>query len=259
MSVRFHVMIPARLSSSRLPEKALADIGGKPMVVRAAEQALKTAAQSVMVATDHERIKAACTLHGIPVFMTGDHHQSGTTRLAEAVALRGLADDDIVVNVQGDEPLIPPELIEQVAHVLAESSAPMATAAHPIYSLEEFTNPNCVKVVLNQAQQAVYFSRAPIAWPRDAFAETQAVLPEGFVPLRHIGLYAYRVGFLHQYVGLPPSPLESIESLEQLRVVWHGGKIAVTVCDNAPAAGVDTAEDLQRVRDWFARHPEEAT
>ena len=252
MNVRFHVMIPARLSSSRLPEKALADIGGKPMVVRAAEQALKTAAQSVMVATDHERINAACTLHGIPVVITGDHHQSGTTRLAEAVALRGLADDDIVVNVQGDEPLIPPELIEQVAHVLAESSAPMATAAHPIHSLEEFTNPNCVKVVLNQAQQAVYFSRAPIAYPRDEMAKKQPALSQDCPPLRHIGIYAYRVGFLKQYVRLAESPLERCESLEQLRVLWHGYPIAVKVLDNAPPAGVDTPEDLERVRAVWA-------
>lgn len=150
-------------------------------------------------------------------------------------------------------------VINRTAELLGSSSAQMATAAHPIADAAEFLNPNCVKVVLDQRRNALYFSRAPIAWPRDAFAETQAVLPEGFAPLRHIGLYAYRVGFLHQYVGLPPSPLESIESLEQLRVLWHGGKIAVTVCDNAPAAGVDTAEDLQRVRDWFARHPEEAT
>ena len=245
MSVRFHVMIPARLSSSRLPEKALADIGGKPMVVRAAEQALKTAAQSVMVAADHERINAACTLHGIPVVMTGDHHQSGTTRLAEAVALRGLADDDIVVNVQGDEPLIPPELIEQVAHVLAESSAPMATAAHPIHSLEEFTNPNCVKVVLNQAQQAVYFSRAPIAYPRDEMAKKQPALSQDCPPLRPIGI-------LKQYVRLTESPLERCESLQQLRVLWHGYPIAVKVLDNAPPAGVDTPEDLTRVRAVWA-------
>ena len=233
MSVRFHVMIPARLSSSRLPEKALADIGGKPMVVRAAEQALKTAAQSVMVATDHERIKAACTLHGIPVVMTGGHHQSGTTRLAEAVALRGLADDDIVVNVQGDEPLIEPSVIDELI--------PIADAA-------EFLNPNCVKVVLNQAQQAVYFSRAPIAYPRDEMAKKQPALSQDCPPLRHIGIYAYRAGFLKQYVRLAESPLEHCESLEQLRVLWHGYPIAVKVLDNAPPAGVDTPEDLARVR-----------
>ena len=259
MSTPFTVIIPARLASSRLPEKALADIAGKPMVVRVAERAKLSEAQRVVVATDHAAIAAACSEYGIEAVLTGKQHASGTARLAEAALLLGMADEDIAVNVQGDEPLIDPALINRTAELLGSSSAQMATAAHPIADVAEFLNPNCVKVVLDQRRNALYFSRAPIAWPRDAFAETQAVLPEGFAPLRHIGLYAYRVGFLHQYVGLPPSPLESIESLEQLRVLWHGGKIAVTVCDNAPAAGVDTAEDLQRVRDWFARHPEEAT
>ena len=259
MSTPFTVIIPARLASSRLPEKALADIAGKPMVVRVAERAKLSEAQRVVVATDHTAIAAACSEYGIEAVLTGKQHTSGTARLAEAALLLGMADSDIAVNVQGDEPLIDPALINRTAELLGSSSAQMATAAHPIADVAEFLNPNCVKVVLDQRRNALYFSRAPIAWPRDAFAETQAVLPEGFAPLRHIGLYAYRVGFLHQYVGLPPSPLESIESLEQLRVLWHGGKIAVTVCDNAPAAGVDTAEDLQRVRDWFARHPEEAS
>ena len=259
MSTPFTVIIPARLASSRLPEKALADIAGKPMVVRVAERAKLSEAQRIVVATDHTAIAAACSEYGIEAVLTGKQHTSGTARLAEAALLLGMADSDIAVNVQGDEPLIDPALINRTAELLGSSSAQMATAAHPIADVAEFLNPNCVKVVLDQRRNALYFSRAPIAWPRDAFAETQDVLPEGFAPLRHIGLYAYRVGFLHQYVGLPPSPLESIESLEQLRVLWHGGKIAVTVCDNAPAAGVDTAEDLQRVRDWFARHPEEAT
>ena len=259
MSTPFTVIIPARLASSRLPEKALADIAGKPMVVRVAERAKLSEAQRIVVATDHAAIAAACSEYGIEAVLTGKQHTSGTARLAEAALLLGMADSDIAVNVQGDEPLIDPALINRTAELLGSSSAQMATAAHPIADVAEFLNPNCVKVVLDQRRNALYFSRAPIAWPRDAFAETQAVLPEGFAPLRHIGLYAYRVGFLHQYVGLPPSPLESIESLEQLRVLWHGGKIAVTVCDNAPAAGVDTAEDLQRVRDWFVRHPEEAT
>ena len=258
MSTPFTVIIPARLASSRLPEKALADIAGKPMVVRVAERAKLSEAQRIVVATDHTAIAAACSEYGIEAVLTGKQHASGTARLAEAALLLGMADEDIAVNVQGDEPLIDPALINRTAELLGSSSAQMATAAHPIADADEFLNPNCVKVVLDQRRNALYFSRAPIAWPRDAFAETQAVLPEGFAPLRHIGLYAYRVGFLHQYVGLPPSPLESIESLEQLRVLWHGGKIAVTVCDNAPAAGVDTAEDLQRVRNWFARHPEEA-
>ena len=259
MSTPFTVIIPARLASSRLPEKALADVAGKPMVVRVAERAKLSEAQRIVVATDHTAIAAACSEYGIEAVLTGKQHTSGTARLAEAALLLGMADSDIAVNVQGDEPLIDPALINRTAELLGSSSAQMATAAHPIADVAEFLNPNCVKVVLDQRRNALYFSRAPIAWPRDAFAETQAVLPEGFAPLRHIGLYAYRVGFLHQYVGLPPSPLENIESLEQLRVLWHGGKIAVTVCDNAPAAGVDTAEDLQRVRDWFDQHPEEAS
>lgn len=259
MRAPFTVIIPARLASSRLPEKALADIAGKPMVVRVAEQAQRSNARRVVVATDHAAIAAACSEYGIEAVLTGKQHASGTARLAEAALLLGMADDDVAVNVQGDEPLIDPGLINRTAELLSESSAQMATAAHPIRHTDEFFNPNCVKVVLDHWCNALYFSRAPIAWPRDAFAQSQSRLPEGYAPLRHIGLYAYRVGFLHQYVGLPPSPLEHIESLEQLRVLWHGYKIAVTVYADAPAAGVDTAEDLERVRAWFARHPQEAT
>ncbi|ULJ64555.1 3-deoxy-manno-octulosonate cytidylyltransferase [Wielerella bovis] len=245
---QFTVIIPARLSSSRLPNKALADIHGKPMVVRAAEQALKTAAQNVIVATDHDSIQAACAAHQIRAVLTGSHHQSGTTRLAEAVQLLDLADDAIVVNVQGDEPMIPPELIARVADKLANSDAPMATAAHPVHDFAEFMNPNCVKVVLNRQQNALYFSRAPIAYPRDSMLKNEEKLPE-YTPLRHIGIYAYRVGFLKQYAAMSESPLETTESLEQLRVLWHGYDIAVEVLDFAPPAGVDTAEDLARVRE----------
>ena len=205
MSTPFTVIIPARLASSRLPEKALADIAGKPMVVRVAERAKLSEAQRVVVATDHTAI-AACSEYGIEAVLTGKQHASGTARLAEAALRLGMADEDIAVNVQGDEPLIDPALINRTAELLGSSSAQMATAAHPIADAAEFLNPNCVKVVLDQRRNALYFSRAPIAWPRDAFAETQAVLPEGFAPLRHIGLYAYRVGFLHQDGGLPPSP-----------------------------------------------------
>lgn len=242
----FVVILPARLSSSRLPEKAIADIGGKPMIVRAAEQALKTTAQRVIVATDHERIQAACATHQIDSVMTSQQHESGTTRLAEAAQLLDLSDDTIVVNVQGDEPLIPPELIARVAHKLSGSRAPMATAAHPVHDFAEFLNPNCVKVVLNQQGNALYFSRAPIAYPRDTMLANETTLPE-HTPLRHIGIYAYRVGFLKQYAQLAESPLENIEKLEQLRVLWHGFDIAVEVLDFAPPAGVDTAEDLARV------------
>lgn len=244
----FTVIIPARLSSSRLPEKALADIHGKPMVVRAAERAAQTAAAQVVVATDHERIAQACAQHGFAAVMTNSSHNSGTNRLAEAAAVLGLADDEIVVNVQGDEPLIPPELIARVAAKLAASAAPMATAAHPVHDFAEFANPNCVKVVLDKQQNALYFSRAPIAYPRDTMAEH--ILPEP-LPLRHIGIYAYRVGFLKAYAAMSESPLEQIESLEQLRVLWHGYPIAVEVLEHAPPAGVDTLADLERVRATF--------
>lgn len=246
----FTVLIPARLSSSRLPEKALADIGGKPMVVRVAERAAQSSAQQIVVATDHAKIQAACTEQGIVAVLTSDTHQSGTTRLAEAAQLLNLPDDAIVVNVQGDEPLIPPELIERVAQKLANSHAPMATAAHPVHDFAEFMNPNCVKVVLDKQQQALYFSRAPIAYPRDLMLQNAQTLPNPS-PLRHIGIYAYRVGFLKQYAQLAESPLEVCESLEQLRVLWHGFPIAVEVLDHAPPAGVDTSEDLARVRELW--------
>lgn len=246
----FTVIIPARISSSRLPEKALADIGGKPMVVRAAERAALSAATQVLVATDHQHIAQACAQHGFAAVMTDSRHNSGTNRLAEAVQLLGLTDDQIIVNVQGDEPLIPPELINRVAAKLAASAAPMATAAHPVHDFAEFANPNCVKVVTDRQHNALYFSRAPIAYPRDSMAAQ--TLPEPR-PLRHIGIYAYRAGFLKTYAALAESPLEHIESLEQLRVLWHGHPIAVEILADAPPAGVDTAEDLARVRTLFAQ------
>lgn len=248
MSTAFSVIIPARLSSTRLPDKALADIGGKPMVVRAAEQAMKSAAARVVVAHDHDRIQAACDRYGIPAVRTGSHHQSGTTRLAEAAALLKLPENEIVVNVQGDEPMMPPELINRLAAKLADCTAPMATAAHPVDSAEEFLNPNCVKTVLDAQDHALYFSRAPIPYPRDLMLSgSPNILPQP-APLRHIGIYAYRAGFLQQYAALPPSPLEALESLEQLRVLWHGFPIAVECLPDAPPGGVDTAEDLERVR-----------
>lgn len=251
---RFVVLIPARLSSSRLPEKALADIHGKPMVVRVAEQAAKSRAARIVVATDHESIAQACRAHHIEAVMTSDTHESGTTRLAEAAVHLNLTDDEIVVNVQGDEPLIDPELINCVAETLAASGTPMATAAHAISTFEEFMNPNVVKVVLTADNRAVYFSRAPIPYPRDIMRAGGNTLPDIATPLRHIGLYAYRVGFLKEYTALSASPLEHIESLEQLRVLWHGRAIAVHISRDAPAAGVDTIEDLERVRKLFAQH-----
>ena len=249
----FVVLIPARMSSSRLPRKALADIHGKPMVVRAAEQAAKSRAGRVVVATDHEEIFAACQAHNIEVVMTGEYHESGTTRLAEAAQLLGLSADTVVVNVQGDEPLIDPKLVDQTAAVLVENGAPMATAAHEIHDFDEFMNPNVVKVVLCRQGRALYFSRAPIAYPRDSMRAGERVLPQEAAPLRHIGIYAYRAGFLNEYAQMSASPLENIESLEQLRVLWHGHPIAVEIVAQAPAAGVDTQEDLERVRAVFQK------
>lgn len=247
----FVVLIPARLSSSRLPGKALADIHGKPMVVRVAEQAAKSKAARIIVATDHADIQTACQAHGIETVMTANTHESGTTRLAEAAATLGLADDTVIVNVQGDEPLIDPELINRTAALPVANQVPMATAAHAIDNLAEFLNPNCVKVVLNTHGNALYFSRAPIPYPRDAMAAGTDKVPEGLNPLRHIGIYAYRAGFLQQYAQMSASVHETAESLEQLRVLWHGYPIAVEVTDTAPAAGVDTPEDLERVRAVF--------
>ena len=249
----FVVLIPARMSSSRLPRKALADIHGKPMVVRAAEQAAKSRAGRVVVATDHEEIFAACHAHNIEVVMTGEYHESGTTRLAEAAQLLGLSADTVVVNVQGDEPLIDPKLVDQTAAVLVENGAPMATAAHEIHDFDEFMNPNVVKVVLCRQGRALYFSRAPIAYPRDSMRAGERALPQAAAPLRHIGSYAYRAGFLNEYAQMSASPLENIESLEQLRVLWHGHPIAVEIVAQAPAAGVDTQEDLERVRAVFQK------
>ena len=250
MSTPFTVIIPARLASSRLPEKALADIAGKPMVVRVAERAKLSEAQRIVVATDNTAIAAACSEYGIEAVLTGKQHASGTARLAEAALLLGMADEDIAVNVQGDEPLIDPELIRQTAAALADGRAPMATAAHEINDFDEFLNPNVVKVVPNAQGQALYFSRAPIAYPRDTMRAGERKLPQP-LPLRHIGIYAYRAGFLQEYAAMPPSPLEHTESLEQLRVLWHGRAIAVGITAQAPAPGVDTQEDLERVRQIF--------
>ena len=249
---QFTVIIPARLASTRLPDKALADIAGLPMIVRVAQQASKSAAQKIIVATDHPNIIEACNKHNIHAVLTADTHTSGTDRLTEVVQTLQLADDEIIVNVQGDEPLIEPQLINNLARLLASSNAPMATAAHPIDNAEHLFNPNVVKVVLNAKSEALYFSRAPIPWDRDTFTISHHTLPERLPVLRHIGIYAYRAGFLRAYQHLAPSILEQVESLEQLRVLWHGEKIAVQVVKQAPEAGVDTAEDLTRVRALFA-------
>jgi len=247
----FVVIIPARLASTRLPNKPLADLGGKPMVVRVAERAQASGAARIVVATDHADILAACAAHGIEACMTAASHPSGTDRIAEVARSIGLPDDAVVVNLQGDEPLIEPGLLAACAARIGQG-VPMATCAHPLHDPADAFNPNVVKVVLDKLGRALYFSRATIPWHRDAFAQSREALPAGYVPLRHIGLYAYSNAFLQQYPQLEPSPLETIEALEQLRVLWHGIPIAVHVTDAAPAAGVDTPEDLVRVRSYFA-------
>ena len=243
----FTVIIPARLASTRLPGKPLADLGGKPMVVRVAERAVLSGAARVIVATDHEDILAACRAHGVEALMTRSDHPSGTDRIAEVAAAIGLAPDAVVVNVQGDEPLIDPALVAATA-ALITSEVPMATAAHPISAAEDVFNPNVVKVVLDAKGRALYFSRAAIPWNRDGFSHSGAILPAGYRPLRHIGLYAYSQAFLQAYPALAVSPLEQVEALEQLRVLWNGYPIAVHLTDAAPAAGIDTPEDLARAR-----------
>ena len=240
----FTVLIPARLASVRLPNKPLADIAGVPMVVRVAQQAERSGAQRVVVAGDSFEIVAACQAHGIESVLTRSDHPSGSDRLAEACDLLRLPDDSIVVNVQGDEPLMDPQLVTDVAHLLARRpQAAMSTAAHMLTNVADFHNPNVVKVVLDAQHMALYFSRAPIAFPRDT--------PDQFpspAPLRHIGIYAYRVSFLRLFPTLAQAPLERTESLEQLRALWHGHRIAVHMTQHAPGPGVDTPEDLERVR-----------
>ena len=248
MSQAYTVIVPARLASTRLPHKPLADIHGLPMVVRVAQRAALSNASQVVVAADSIEIVQACQAHGVRAMLTQVDHPSGSDRLAEASALLGLKPHDVVVNVQGDEPLINPELINQVAELLVQRpTASMSTAAHEIHELAEFTNPNVVKVVIDQAQLALYFSRAPIPWWRDGFANGIQTLPQP-APLRHIGIYAYRVGFLQSFPSLQAAPIETGEALEQLRALWHGHKIAVHITPDVPGPGVDTPEDLERVR-----------
>ena len=250
--MHFSVLIPARLASSRLPDKPLADIAGLPMVVRVAQAAARSGAARVVVAADSPRIITACLAHGIDAVLTRSDHLSGSDRLAEACELLGLDGDDAVVNVQGDEPLIAPAMIDACAALLGDRpDCVMATVAHAIDDLAEFSNPNVVKVVLDAAGRALYFSRAPIAWWRDGFAQGIHQLPSDPPPLRHVGLYAYRAGFLRRFPQLSVAPIERQESLEQLRVLWHGERIAVHVSAERPGPGVDTPDDLARVRALF--------
>jgi 3-deoxy-manno-octulosonate cytidylyltransferase (CMP-KDO synthetase) len=262
----FIVLIPARMASVRLPDKPLADIGGQPMIVRVAQRAALSRASQIAIAADDPRVIKACSDAGFQALATRTDHPSGSDRLAEVCELLKLPDDTIVVNVQGDEPLIDAALINGVAETLAgRPDCVMATIAHPIAALTDFLNPNVVKVVLDKTGAAQYFSRAPIPWVRDAtttrdgstMAMTRATIeltnaPEPS-PLRHVGIYAYRVGFLKTFPTLEPAPTERLEALEQLRVMWHGHRIAVLVSNHPPKPGVDTPADLERVRDlWEA-------
>jgi 3-deoxy-manno-octulosonate cytidylyltransferase (CMP-KDO synthetase) len=246
----YTVIIPARFASSRLPGKPLADINGKPMVVHVMERALESGAQRVIVATDHPDVETAVKHAGGEVCLTRADHNSGTERLAEVIERYGFTDDDIIVNVQGDEPLIPSVIIRQVAENLAASKAGMATLAVPIETSEEAFNPNAVKVVTDAEGYALYFSRATIPWDRERFAQSKETIGDHF--LRHLGIYAYRAGFVRRYVSWAPSQLEQIELLEQLRVLWYGEKIHVAVAKAVPSVGVDTPEDLARVRHVMA-------
>ena len=251
----FTVLIPARLASARLPGKPLLDIGGLPMVVRVAQRALQSSAMSVVVAADHADILQACQTHGVRAVLTRTDHATGSDRLAQACEILGLDGDDVVVNVQGDEPLIEPGLIDAcAAELLRQSDCVMSTAAHAIDTVEDFMNPGVVKVVLDVRGRAMMFSRAPLPWWRDGYAAGITTLSTP-PPLRHVGVYAYRAGFLRRFPDLPPSPIESTESLEQLRVLWHGERIAVHVSLTAPGPGVDTQADLERVRALWRQDP----
>ncbi len=249
----FVAIVPARLGSTRLPRKPLADIGGLPMVVRVAQRARDSGAARVVVAADSDEIVAACRAHDVEALLTSPAHPTGTDRLAEAAAQLALGEREIVVNVQGDEPLLPPDTVAAVAHLLAQrSDCEIATAAHALHEAAEFFSPDVVKVVVDRGGRALLFSRAPIPWARDAFAASRQRLPALLPALRHVGLYAYRAGFLRRYPALARSPLEEHESLEQLRALWHGIGIAVLALEAPLPPGVDTPADLERVRKLLA-------
>lgn len=249
----FSVIIPARYGSSRLPGKPLLDLGGKSVLQRVYEQASRSDAREVIIATDDERIQKVASEFADQVIMTSSEHESGTDRLQEVVKKIALADDSIVVNVQGDEPLIPPSVINQVALNLAEAEASIATLCEPVVDEETAFDPNAVKVVYDKQGIALYFSRAPIPWSRENFSAGGGALPEQMKLYRHIGIYAYRVSFLHSFVAWGPCPLEQTECLEQLRAMWHGHRIHVAQAAETPPAGIDTQADLERVRALIAK------
>ncbi|WP_373018753.1 3-deoxy-manno-octulosonate cytidylyltransferase [Thiomicrorhabdus sp.] len=245
----FTVIIPARFESSRLPGKPLMEIEGKPMIEWTWLQAKKSGANRVIIATESRDVQHICESFGAEVCLTADHHQSGTERIAEVIEIADIQGDEVIVNVQGDEPMLPPELIHQVADgLLAHPEISMATLCEPIEDVETVFDPNAVKVSRDVANRAINFSRAPLPWSRDTFSQTIKTLPDNLAYKRHIGLYAYRAGFVKQYVSWPECALEQVEKLEQLRVLWHGEKILVldAFCD--AGVGVDTEADLQRVR-----------
>ncbi|MCL2021633.1 MAG: 3-deoxy-manno-octulosonate cytidylyltransferase [Betaproteobacteria bacterium] len=250
-AIPFKVVIPARYASSRLPGKPLLDLGGRPMVIRVAENARQSGAEEILIATDHPAILEAAAEYGHEAILTAENHASGTDRIAEVAAFKGWPPDTLVVNAQGDEPLLPPEMINAAAYALAQSGADMATLAHPLADAAEFFNPNVVKVVCDRQGNALYFSRAPVPYARDAFAKSRETLPPDMKALRHIGLYAYRASFLHAYGRLERSPLEESESLEQLRALWHGYRIHVLEIDHPLPPGVDTPEEAERMRQRF--------
>ena len=249
MNVPFKVVIPARFGSTRLHGKPLLDIAGKPMIAHVCERAKEANAEEIIVATDDERIFNAVSELGFEAVLTRENHESGTERIAEVAEKLGWADDTIIVNLQGDEPLLPADYIHQVARALAsQNQAGIATLAAKIHEADEIFNPNAVKVVLDKKGYALYFSRAPIPWNRETFKQIPpAPLFKRGEAFRHIGLYAYTAGFLKKYCAWEASPLEHIEALEQLRILWHGEKILVQIVEKTPPAGVDTLEDLQRV------------
>lgn len=251
----FWAVIPARMKSTRLPNKPLADIGGQPMVVRVAQRARASGAERVVVATDHDQIADAVRAAGFEAVLTPESCTSGTDRLAAVVEHFGLADEHILVNLQGDEPLMDAELVGRVAlHLAKWPELALATAAHALESADQVFNPNVVKVALNVRQEALYFSRAPIPWARDAWMDgARDQVPAGLPIYRHIGLYAYRAGFLRRFTAWPVAPIEQFESLEQLRALWQGEKIGVVLSEHVPLPGVDTPDDLERVRELFAR------
>ncbi|WP_457913688.1 3-deoxy-manno-octulosonate cytidylyltransferase [Candidatus Gillettellia adelgis] len=248
--MNFTVIIPARYASTRFPAKPLADINGKPMVVHVMERARVSGASRVIVALDHPEVAKAVEIAAGESYMTRIEHHSGTERLAEVIEYYRFSDEKIIVNVQGDEPMIPPPIIRQVAENLKNSCAGIATLAVPIKNSEEAVNPNVVKVVIDAQGYALYFSRATIPWDRRRFTISQDTID--YTPLRHIGIYAYRAGFIRRYVNWKPSQLEQVESLEQLRVLWYGEKIHVAIAKVVPSIGVDTIQDLQRVRNYFS-------